>query len=326
MTTTGTSEPTSSLAALFDLRPVVDPKLWGVISARFHSPPVDYLRKMGFVEKRPLPTCTLDMFFTVSTHQSDDDVHKAEPYLTLVPARNLGGLHQYTCLNPNVCRHCLNPLVKVASQGFEVCVNCGTQVANPEEVATCATSSFGGTVGSSAGGRRLTTYVYKRNNHFLDHLKRVQAKQTSAVKPEIISTVQNELRKERILPGDARITTNKVRSILKKLKLQKHYTYVFQITSKLSGKAPPSLTPVQEEKLLEMFSSIQGPFDKHCPPNRTNMLNYSYILRKFCQILGWYDLMDYFPLLKSRSKVYSQDILWKKICAEASFPFHKSIA
>lgn len=56
------------------------------------------------------------------------------------------------------------------------------------------------------------------------------------------------------------------------------------------------------------------------------MLNYNYILRKLTQILGWYDLMDYFPLLKSRSKVHAQDLLWQKICKEANFPFHKSIA
>jgi hypothetical protein len=138
--------------------------------------------------------------------------------------------------------------------------------------------------------------------------------------------VENELRKERIYVGDSAITTTKVRSLLKKLKLQKYYIYIFQITSKLSGKAPPALTLVQEEKLLGMFQSIQDPFQKHCPPDRTNMLNYSYILRKLTQILGWYDLMDFFPLLKSRSKVHAQDMLWQKICTEANFPFHKSIA
>jgi len=114
--------------------------------------------------------------------------------------------------------------------------------------------------------------------------------------------------------------------LLKKLKLQKYYIYIFQITSKLSGKAPPRLTLIQEEKLLDMFQNIQEPFPKYCPPDRTNMLNYSYIPRKLTQILGWYDLMDFFPLLKSRSKVHTQDILWQKICKEANFSFYKSIA
>jgi len=316
------------LDAVFDLHPVLSPKLWDTVAQRFHPPPVDYLRKMGFAEKKPLPKCTIDMFFQVQTKtkQAPDEKQAETAFVSFVPEAQVCDARKYTCVNPHVCRQCFNTLVKVHSQGFEVCVECGNLVANPEEVATCATSSLGGTVGSSAGTRRLTTYMYKRTNHFLDHLKRVQAKQSSMVKPEVLSTVENDLRKERIFAGDPRITTTKVRSILKKLKLQKHYVYVFQITTKLSGKAPPSLTPMQEEKLLEMFQSIQGPFEKHCPPDRTNMLNYSYILRKLTQILGWHDLVDYFPLLKSRTKVYAQDMLWKKICEEAHFPFHRSIA
>ena len=284
---------------------------------------------MGLVEKRPLPMCTLDMFFGVNTHgvtTTQGPQQVSEQYVRMVPYSEVQDERKYTCVNPDICRACFNTLVKVSSQGFEVCVECGNLVSNPEQIATCSTSSLGGTVGSSTGNRRLTTYMYKRTNHFLDHLKRVQAKQTSSVRPEIIGAVENELRKERVLAGDPRITTTKVRSILKKLKLQKHYIYVFQITAKLSGKAPPALTLIQEEKLLEMFQSIQGPFQTHCPPDRTNMLNYSYILRKLTQILGWYDLMDYFPLLKSRPKVHAQDMLWKKICADAGFPFHKSIA
>ena len=319
---------TLSTTAVFDQRPVVSHGLWKVVSTRFHPPPLDYLRKMGFMERKPLPKCTLDMFFAVSQAGNNTPHQQGEEYLKLVPARDIqkDQENKYTGLNDDICRVCYNTLVKVYSQGCEVCVSCGNLVSNPQEVATCSTSSLGGPVGSNAGTRRLTTYMYKRTNHFLDHLKRVQAKQTSAVRPEIIATVENELKKERIYHGDKRITTTKVRSILKKLKLQKHYIHVFAITSKLSGKAPPSLTLVQEEKLLEMFQSIQKPFEKHCPPCRTNMLNYSYILRKLTQILGWHELTDFFPLLKSRSKVYAQDALWKLICEEANFPFHKSIA
>lgn len=316
----------SSLDALFDSRPIVSHGLWKLVSSRFHPPPVNYLRKMGFVEKKPLPQCTLDMFFAVRTHGNETPHQQGETYIHVVPSHDVSDRRKYTSLNPDICRACFNSLVKVYSQGFEVCTDCGNLVSNPEEVATCSTSSLGGPVGSNAGCRRLTTYMYKRTNHFLDHLKRVQAKQTSSVKSDVLATVENELKKERIFAGDARITTTKVRSILKRLKLQKHYIYVFQITSKLSGKAPPSLTLVQEEKLLEMFQSIQKPFEKHCPPDRTNMLSYSYILRKLTQILGWHDLMDFFPLLKSRTKVYAQDILWRSICADAGFPFHKSIA
>ena len=312
--------------AFFETRPIIRHALWNVASSRFHLPSVGYLRKMGFVEKRPLPICTLDMFFSIKTHGVDTAHQLAGQYVRFVPDNSVQNEDMYVGMNLDICRVCFNTLAKVYSQGFDICGHCGNTVSNPERVATCSTSSLGGPVGSGSGCRRLTTYMYKRTNHFQDHLRRVQAKQTSSVRPDIIASVENELRKEWIYVGDAAITTSKVRSLLKKLKLQKYYIYIFQITSKLSGRAPPLLTLVQEEKLLDMFQSIQDPFQRHCPADRTNMLNYSYLLRKLTQILGWYDLMDFFPLLKSRSKVYAQDMLWQKICKDVDFPFHKSIA
>ena len=56
------------------------------------------------------------------------------------------------------------------------------------------------------------------------------------------------------------------------------------------------------------------------------MLSYLFIIRKLVEILGWDDLVNYFPLLKSRTKVYAQDRIWKLICEDCRFPFYKSIS
>ena len=48
----------------------------------------------------------------------------------------------------------------------------------------------------------------------------------------------------------------------------------------------PKLSPYLEDKLKLMFSEIQEPFEKHCPPTRKNFLSYSYVLYKFCELLG----------------------------------------
>lgn len=303
---------------LFTSRPRVSHKMWSTVLRNVHAPPVQYLRKMGFNEtRRPLPSCTLDMFFSVHMSAADQSmVHFLSP-------DEIGPASKYTPLDPHICRPC--GLRLSIGIGSEVCRSCGTSYLHSVGLPSVTHQTLGGAVGKS-GSKRLTTYMYKRTNHFLDHLKRMQAKETSAVPRPVLETVESELRKERLLPGDPRITTKKVRSILKKLKLHKHYVHVSYITSKISGRDPPMLTSVQEEKLLELFQKIQVPFEKHCPPDRTNMLNYSFILRKLTQILGWYEFMEYFPLLKSRSKIYDQDLLWKKICQEVDFPFYKSIA
>jgi hypothetical protein len=47
--------------------------------------------------------------------------------------------------------------------------------------------------------------------------------------------------------------------------------------------------------------------------NNSNFFSYPYTIRKFCQILGLNEYLCYFPLLKSREKIYKQDIIWKKI-------------
>lgn len=300
----------------FTQRPRVSHRLWSAVSRRLEAPPVQYLRKMGMMERRPVPSSTLDMFFGVHTM-----VEHPRAGLQWMALQDMGD--DYVATDDTLCRECG---IERSLEGVnDVCRRCGNSFNRMVTSACGSGTTLGGAVGSS-GGKRTTTYMYKRTNHFLDHLKRVQGKEVSVVRPEILAAVENELRKERIEPGDPRITTTKVRSVLKKLKLQKHYVHVFYIASRLSGRPAPTLSVVEEEKLLELFQRIQGPFERHCPPDRTNMLNYSFILRKLTQILEWYDLMEYFPLLKSRNKIYAQDVLWKKICEDAGFPFYKSIA
>ena len=80
-----------------------------------------------------------------------------------------------------------------------------------------------------------------------------------------------------------------------------------------------------EEKLLTMFDNIQVPFTNNCPSNRKKFLSYSYTIHKFFQLLGKNDYLIYFPLLKSRQKLFEQEDIWKKICKELDWEFIASI-
>jgi hypothetical protein len=80
-----------------------------------------------------------------------------------------------------------------------------------------------------------------------------------------------------------------------------------------------------EERLRIMFKDIQAPFEKHCPPERKNFLSYSYVLYKFCELLGEDEYLEYFPLLKSKEKLYNQDVLFRKICEELRWEFIPTI-
>ena len=81
------------------------------------------------------------------------------------------------------------------------------------------------------------------------------------------------------------------------------------------------ITNVLQEKLLEMFNDIQGPFEKWCPKNRKNFLSYSYTLYKFFQLIDKNEYLIYFPLLKSREKLFEQENIWKDICKELGWKF-----
>lgn len=74
-----------------------------------------------------------------------------------------------------------------------------------------------------------------------------------------------------------------------------------------------------------MFRDVQEPFNIHCPESRKNFLSYSYVLYKFCELLGEDDFLPCFPLLKSKEKLYQQDVIWKKICNELKWEFISTV-
>jgi DNA-directed RNA polymerase subunit RPC12/RpoP len=163
-------------------------------------------------------------------------------------------------------------------------------------------------------------FSYKRINHFREWCNQVQGKESTDIPDEIFEKILHEIKKEKITDTRS-ITYNKMREILKRLRINKYYEHINYIINRINGIPTPQFSPELEEKLCNMFRDIQGPFLKHCPKDRKNFLSYSYVLYKFFQILGLYEYLKYFPLLKSREKLYIQDQIWKKICQELKYDF-----
>ena len=82
---------------------------------------------------------------------------------------------------------------------------------------------------------------------------------------------------------------------------------------------------LQTEDLIRKFEEIQGPFEKHKPPDRKNFLSYHYCLYKFCQELGQEHILDNLKLLKNREKLYLMDKIYSKICADLGWKFVPSV-
>jgi hypothetical protein len=105
------------------------------------------------------------------------------------------------------------------------------------------------------------------------------------------------------------------------LKYNKYYEHIPHIINMISGKKAPSLTRGSEERLRSLFKEIQIPFMKNCPSSRKNFLSYSYVLHKFCELLEYDHLIEFFPLLKSREKLQQQDKIWEDICKDLNWQY-----
>ena len=170
----------------------------------------------------------------------------------------------------------------------------------------------------------ITYYTYKRINHFNEWLAQFQAKERSDLPNEIYENINKELNKNKYLIIE-NLKYIDIREILKRLKYNKYYENIPYILSIITGNNAPTLDRSSEEILRSLFKEIQIPFMNNCPPNRKNFLSYSYVLHKFCELLEYDHLLEYFSLLKSREKLHQQDLIWEKICKDLNWEFIPSL-
>ena len=213
------------------------------------------------------------------------------------------------------------------------CYNCGSSNIRFEEdlresiCLDCASSEY--VLGSYMGFKEeqetnVTNYSYKRENHFNEWIAQFQAKERTSVPASIIDKLKIEMTKQRLKAPDD-LTHKRVRELLKKLGFNKYYEHTPYITTILCGVQPPTMPLELEEKLRLMFLQIQKPFENNCPKDRKNFLSYSYVLYKFCELLGEDEYLKCFPLLKSKDKLWRQDQIWKKIASELRWEYIPTI-
>lgn len=202
----------------------------------------------------------------------------------------------------------------VQDGGYDVCQTCGR---------CCRSVIDGLTYKDEQDLQVIGVYSYKRLNHFREWLAQFQGLENTAIPDEVIGKVRSEMKKTRTSPDN--LTTEVLRSILKKQKLTKYYERIPSILQTISGKNPLRMSPALEETLRLMFMEIQAPFNRVCPENRKNFLSYSYVLYKFCELLGEDEYLPCFPLLKSKEKLKECDRIWKLICADRKYEYIPTI-
>lgn len=215
------------------------------------------------------------------------------------------------------CRRCFSPdIIYIHNSSEQICSNCCShEIVNTED-----------DIGykEEQDMEKTIVYSYKRENHFNEWMCQFQAKESTNVPIEIVESIQLELKKQKIT-HKSDITHTKVREILKKLGYNKYYEHTPYITTMVNGIKPPTMQQALEDRLRLMFYQIQSPFDKFCPKDRINFLSYSYVLYKFCELLGEDEYLPCFPILKSKEKLYKHDQIWKKITQELRWQYIPTI-
>jgi len=217
-----------------------------------------------------------------------------------------------------MCKNCNDEMILDLHNGLMVCKICG----NSQEIL----------VESDIPNYKeecndTKTYVaYKTMVHFNDWLNKIQGKEVIDLSNEICDNIKKEINKYDLKGDHKNIKPHQMREILSKLGLNKYYDDIPYIIFKTTGKEPPQLSRKQEEKLRQMFREVQEPFKIYKPNVRKNLISYSYIIYKLCELTELDFILPYIHLLKSDQKIKDMDInIWKKICTHLNWEFIPSI-
>ena len=242
-----------------------------------------------------------------NNNESEDKTKLYDKYMKIVHNVNIRKTKNNNIIN--ICDKCKTEKILHSTDGYIICTSCGDSDMILLE-------------NDKSNYKDLADY--KRTNHLSEILNQFQAKESTEIDKEIYDRIKNELNIQRIY--DYKTIDHKLmKKILKKLKLNKYYEHTHHIINNLNKLPPPTMTREQEENIKRIFRDIQKPFSIYKPKKRKNFLNYNYIIHKICELLEYDEFLQYFPLLKSRSNLEEQDIVWEKICMYNNYQFIQSI-
>lgn len=289
--------------------PVLDFELWTQIVYRFQAPSPYHAKQLGLRTTQNLPVVTEYLLFPNRS-------------LSLVTWKDAISERVYA-IHDDQCPSCLGEDIRILrSEGTSVCFICGYIVTENHQE-----SSYQESHGSSFCGRFshqaprvLNTSSVKRVNHFKGWLTRLQGNERCKITRDELNKIQEYINRSQITILDYQT----MRIVLKRLHLQSYYNHVFYLMKHFTGEPMVEFLPAHEEQLLELFHLIQPAFTRHAG-RRVNMLSYTYLIKKFSELLEWNDIAWSIPCMKSDANIYRQDQIWKCICDDMGFPFTRSV-
>lgn len=300
----------------FNMIPVLNHNMWSIIVRRRQSPSLEARKKYGLLHETSIPTILSHFKITMDASVS---------YVNLVPSSLITNKNIQIRFG-DICPVCYGYDHRLNyKDGIKVCATCGYIISEHAVSLSSYTETYGPQYTYITSPpelpRKFSTYVHKRTNHFKSWLQRLQGKENYNIPREVISRVYNQLKIYGLLED---VGYEEMRFVLKILGLQKYYNHSFMLIRQVTGSSFLDLTSQHEKKLLSLFNIIQESFATR-RGTRVNMLSYTYIITKLCESLGWDDMASLIPILKSRSRLRQQDIIWRQICQDSGLSFKKSL-
>jgi hypothetical protein len=146
--------------------------------------------------------------------------------------------------------------------------------------------------------RRTSSSPYKRRSHFQTRIWEIQGLNRIPIPPRIYKMVENCMNSEDI------------KTVLQKNGEKLYYGQVFNILRD-KGVDVPYFTQEELKRLYQYFATINSVYDRIKENN--NLLNYHFILRKLCVLIGREDMLDFLFKLRSKRKLGQYSRIWNKI-------------
>lgn len=225
---------------------------------------------------------------------------------------------EYNMYENDFCGECNIEMNLEPSLGCLICLNCGYQ----ESILIDSDKPS-----YKDPPKEITSFCYRRINHFNEILAQFQAKESTVIPAHIYDEINNEIKKKKLDVN--KLDVNKIRKILKEIKRNNYYEHSAYILSQLNGMQTLIISPEVEEQLRTMFHEFEMSFKKinystTTKTKRNNILSYSYIVYKFFELL---ELDEYLPNLKllKPDNLQNHDRIWKLICTDLHWEYIPSV-
>jgi hypothetical protein len=278
----------------------------------------DYFSKVGeFINDVYQPSkIKLVSWGDKKNKNSGRNIDKYKKYVSIMDDKNVGNM-LFHDEKFKYCKDCDEIMELDEQMAGMICHNCGTfqKVLLEPHKPTYDENTY-----------EPGYYAYRRKGHFTEKLTQAQAKESKDIPQEVYEAVNLEMVKEELV-NMMDLTTDKVKKYLRRHGFEKYYEHIPYIIGRL-GIQPLKLTQHMENQLTKYFSISENAFEvlkresdkfnklikNDVIVKRINFLPYNCVINRLCEALGYYDIMQYFPLLKSPQNLAKFYEAWRIIC------------